>query len=179
VRTATLTVTLSRSSRATASFAAVCDANLTVVYRYLLQLVRHKELAEDLTAETFERALKSWSSFDAKRGTPGAWLVRIARNCAFDHSRAEGRRTRREQLVAVPEAVPAVEAVSGLSPRMHAAFDRLTAEQRELVALRVILEFDTADTAAVLGLSPSACTTALHRAMSKLRKELGDVRDVA
>lgn len=172
-------MTLPRSKLAVVPFASVCDAHLTVVYRYLLQLVRHRELAEDLTAETFERALKAWSSFDSRRGTPGAWLVRIARNCAFDHFRAEGRRTRREQLVATPEAIPAVDEVSGLSPRMRTALTRLSNEQRELIALRVILEFDTADAAAVLGISTSACTTALHRAMSTLRKEMANDTDVA
>ena len=55
---------------------------------------------------------------------------------------------------------------------MAAALAGLTPTEREVVALRVLLDLDGAEAAAVLGISPSACSTQLHRAMTKLRKEL-------
>ena len=177
--TATLALTLPHSTGSQPSFASACDAHLDGVYRYLLHMIRHPQLAEDLTAETFERALKSWASFDPRRGAASAWLVRIARNAALDHMRADGRRRRREALVAVPEAVPPTELTTGFSPDMRRAFERLTTSEREIIALRVILEFDTREAAAILNIKPSACTTALHRAMTKLREELSRDTHVA
>ena len=177
--TATFALVRPHSTDTHPSFASACDVHLDGVYRYLLYLVRHPQLAEDLTADTFERALKSWASFDPRRGGASAWLTRIARNAALDHMRADGRRRRREALAAVPEAVAPTEIPSGFSPDMRRAFERLTGSEREVIALRVILEFDTREAAAILDIKPSACTTALHRAMTKLREELTRDANVA
>ncbi len=45
--------------------------------------------AEDLTQATFERALRSWGSFDERRGSARTWLLAISRNLLIDHYRAE------------------------------------------------------------------------------------------
>src|SRR6059036_2790821 len=84
-----------RSARPT--FAAVAEAELDAVHRYLLFLTGNRAVAEDLAGETFEKAFRSWRRFDPRRGTPRAWLCRIARGVALDHFRAEERRRRRER----------------------------------------------------------------------------------
>ena len=68
------------------SFAAVVDANWTIVYRLLLSMTENTPDSEDLTQETFLRALRSWETF--KTGTnQQAWLSRIALNAFFDVQR--------------------------------------------------------------------------------------------
>src|SRR6266542_2507262 len=84
------------SSRAP-SFADAAERHLDDVYRYLLVLTRDASLAEDLAAETFERALRSWRRFDPARSSPRTWLCTIARSTALDHFRAERRRVRSEE----------------------------------------------------------------------------------
>ncbi|MDQ5821941.1 MAG: hypothetical protein M3540_10915, partial [Actinomycetota bacterium] len=63
-------------STARPEFAEVAEASLDSVFRYLLYLTRDRTVAEDLTGETFERALRSWRRYDPRRGEPIAWLCR-------------------------------------------------------------------------------------------------------
>ena len=160
------------SSRPT--FAQAAEANLDAVYRYLRQLTGNPHLAEDLTSETFERALRVWSRYDPARGPALPWLVTIARRIALDHFRSDTRRRGRESRAAAAEVDTSrsVDDHGDLPPNMAAALDTLTQAEREVVALRVLLDLDGAEAAAVLGITPSACSTQLHRAMTKLRKEL-------
>src|SRR6187431_3282294 len=82
------------------SFAAAAEAHLDDVFGYLLYLTRDRTLAEDLSGETFEKALRLWSRFDARRGSARTWLLNIARTTALDWFRADERRRRRERSVA-------------------------------------------------------------------------------
>ncbi len=156
------------------TFADAAEANLDPVYRYLRHFTGDAHLAEDLTSETFERALRAWSRYDPARGTVLPWLVTIARRIALDHFRSDVRRRAREvrAVAGDPEATPAPEAAEALPPPLATAMGTLTPIQREVVALRVLLDLDGAEAARVLGISPSACSTHLHRAMTKLRGEL-------
>jgi RNA polymerase sigma factor (sigma-70 family) len=65
------------------AFAILVQRYLQPIYRFLLRLVREKELAEDLSQETFVRAWKKFSTFDQTRSFK-AWLFAIARYAAFD-----------------------------------------------------------------------------------------------
>ena len=157
------------------SFARVAEENLDVVHRYLVHLVRDAHLAEDLTSATFERAMRDWRRFDPARGRVSVWLVEIARRVALDHFRREGRRRSREERYAAdrPSSAPAPDVPGGLSEDLRAALGRLTRGERELVALRVVLGLDAAETGRVTGTSASAVGTGLHRALTKLRQEVG------
>src|ERR1700747_2435295 len=78
-------------------FAEVVAEQLDAVYGYLVYLTGDRSAAEDLAAETFEKAFRSWRRFDPGRGAPRTWLCRIARSEAIDWFRAETRRRRREE----------------------------------------------------------------------------------
>src|SRR5688572_19308065 len=86
-----------RSVDATRSFASVAEELLDDVYGYLLYMTKNWALAEDLTNETFETALRRWKRFDPRRGTHRAWLLAIARSTALDWFRADSRRRKREE----------------------------------------------------------------------------------
>ena len=170
-------MTTSWSARAPAgsgrAFADVATEHLDDVYAYLLYMTGHRATAEDLTSETFERALRRWRRFDPRRGSARTWLCQIARTAALDHFRAEERRRRREQRVATDERVDAM-LVEGLSPQLDAALRRLSAGEREVLALRVVLELDAKSAARVLGISETACSTRMSRALQKLKEEMAD-----
>jgi RNA polymerase sigma-70 factor, ECF subfamily len=176
VSTAQALLTRAGGAAARPDFAVVAEAHLDAVHRYLAHLTGDRHLADDLASETFERALRAWRRFDPRRGPALVWLLRIARNAALDHIRGEGRRREREARYAAgrEDSAPAPEGPGGLSPAMRAALERLTPEEREVLALRVVLGLDGAEAAALTGSTPSAVATRLHRALTKLRREVSE-----
>ena len=62
--------------------------------------------------------------------------------------------------------------MEGLSPELEAALAALSAGEREVIALRILLELDGEETARVLGISPTAVSTRLSRALNKLEEKV-------
>jgi RNA polymerase sigma-70 factor (ECF subfamily) len=146
------------------------------VYAYVATMLRDRAAAEDVTAQAFERAYRRRRGFDARRGSPRAWLFGIARNAALDELR---HRRRGAELTAEPAdpATPAPEDEAELALRRAAvrgALAVLEPRDRELIALKFHAGLATAELAAVLGVSESNAGTRLHRAMQKLRKALDE-----
>jgi RNA polymerase sigma factor (sigma-70 family) len=158
----------------TPDFAAAAESNLDDVHAYLVYLTGDRHVAEELTAETFARALERWRRYDPRRGSPRTWLCQLARTTTLDHFRAEERRRRRERRFALAEVGESEGNVfgEGLSPALEGALARLSAAEREVVVLRVVLELDGEGAARVLGISTTACSTRLSRALAKLEKEV-------
>ena len=157
-------------------FAEVATASLDQVHRYVCHLVRDNALAEDLTAATFERALRKWSLFDPRRARPEVWLCSIARNLVHDHWRRERRRRRAQEVLeqrVLRHQPPPDEVAIGIGG-LAGAVDRLSAGEREVVGLRVLLDMTCEEAADLMGTTPTACSTSLHRALGKLREEVGD-----
>ena len=155
------------------SFASVAERHLDDVHAYLVYLTRDRGIAEDLTAETFERALRLWRRFDPRRGSARTWLCQLARTVALDYFRAEDRRRRREgAYVASDREQPEEGLFGGLSPELERALAALSAGEREVIALRVLLDLDGETAARVLGISVTACSTRLSRALKKLEERM-------
>jgi RNA polymerase sigma-70 factor (ECF subfamily) len=156
------------------SFTAVAEELLDDVYGYLLYLTKNWALAEDLTSETFETALRRWKRFDPRRGTHRAWLLAIARSTALDWFRADTRRRKREERAEAADPRRDREPAfgEGFSAELEEALRALSTGEREVVALRVVLELDGEATAALLGISPTAVSTRLHRALAKLEERM-------
>ena len=165
-------MTLDRPLAATAAprtFAQAADENLDAVYGYLLYLTRDHEAAEDLAGRPSRRRFASGLD-STRRGTARTWLLGIARTTALDRfapSRAvaAARRSRpsRRGRGAFPRRA--------LAAARGGDVDALGAE-REVVALRVVLELDSEATARVLGISPTAVSTRLSRALKRLEERV-------
>jgi RNA polymerase sigma factor (sigma-70 family) len=140
--------------------------------RAVLVSVGDHDMAQELVDEAFARARASWRKI-SRHPAPAAWVVRTALN----ENISRWRRRRRE--VAVPDLgtfadLPSADAGAGnaVDPRIMAALLRLPARQRQVVALRVFLDLDTARTAEVLDLAPSTVKAHLARALGALRDDL-------
>ena len=168
-----MTIDQRRTTRPPASVAEAAEAHLDDVLGYLLYLTRDRETAEDLASSTFEKALRLWDRFDPRRGSARTWLLGIARTTALDWFRAEARRRRREEAAALSERVDEAF-VEGLSPQLEAALAALSAGEREVLALRIVLELDGEATARVLGISPTAVSTRLSRALKRLEERVNE-----
>src|SRR6187397_1922240 len=121
-----MTLTARRDHAWTVSFATTAEEHLDDVYAYLVYLTRDRSLAEDLAADTFEKALRSWRRFDPRRASARTWLCQIARNVALDWFRSERRRRRREEAVAQPEGALELPEL-GLSAPLERALSTLSA----------------------------------------------------
>jgi len=172
VNAATQTIRLPRAGDRP-SFDAVVAEQLDSVYRYLVYLTGDREAAEDLAAETFEKAFRSWRRFDPRRAAPRTWLCSIARSVAVDWFRSETRRRRREEQFARDE--PTTEFGDGLPGPLEAALRELAPAEREVIALRILLDLDGPSAARVLGISATACSTRLSRALKRLEELTTDV----
>ena len=155
------------------SFAEIAEAHLDSVFRYLVFMTGDRSVAEDLTGETFEKAFRWWRRYDPRRASARTWLCRIARSAALDHFRAEERRRRREETYARGLAdVDDASFGDGLAPELEQALHALSPAEREVVALRVLLELDGPTAARVLQISETACSTRLSRALRKLEEAM-------
>lgn len=151
------------------------------VRRFVRGRVADRVLAEDLTSETFVRALRSINCFTWQGADFGAWLMVIARSVITDH--VKSARVRREWSVADMrdadrpdvhvEADPAQAAVDRITHQtLLAAVRRLPAAQRRCVALRYLLGLSIAETAALMGRTESAVKMLQRRAVQALRRLL-------
>jgi RNA polymerase sigma factor (sigma-70 family) len=152
----------------------VAEAHLDGVHRYLLLLTADSGLAEDLAAETFEKALRSWSRYDPRRASERTWLCRLARSVALDHFRSDARRRRREERFVQQRVSDEQEPLipGAFSAELDAALRTLSAAEREVLALRIVLDFDAEAAARVLGIGRAACSMRLARALRKLEERM-------
>ena len=141
------------------------------VFAYTATLLRDSAAAEDVTAQAFERAYKRRSRFDARRGSPRAWLFGIARNAALDELRSRKRAASAEMPPPAPQPAPDEAAeLAAERDAVRRALGTLPAKDRELIALKYHADLSNAEIAEVLGVSASNAGTLLHRAMTKLRE---------
>ncbi|MBB3090929.1 SigE family RNA polymerase sigma factor [Nocardioides albus] len=121
--------------------------------------------AEDAVSEAFARAWAQWRTVRNAR-SPAAWVVRTAINADISWWRKRRRET------GPPEDVRSEHLDLDGRRDLIAAVRRLPKRQREVVALRYILDLDTATTSAVLEISPGTVSAHLHHALATLRADL-------
>jgi RNA polymerase sigma-70 factor, ECF subfamily len=126
--------------------------------------------AEDVTSETFARAVRYRASYDAHKGEPLSWLIGIAARCVDD-----AMASRRPQLEETAPAGGDFEQRTIEVLTLRTAIRRLPERDRELIALRYGADLPIREIAALLDLEPNAAGVALHRALSRLRDLLEPV----
>jgi RNA polymerase sigma-70 factor (ECF subfamily) len=155
---------------------------VNVVYRYVLLRVGDRCVAEDLTSETFLRALRRISSVSYRGRDIGAWFVTIARNLVLDY--VKSGRYRLEVASAEPREPPQ----SGHTPEtamltgqtndeLMRCIRALGPDQRECVTLRFLSGLSVAEAAEVMGRGEGAIKALQHRAVRRLAQLLpADIR---
>lgn len=159
------------------AFAALYDRYHRQVFAFVQHRVRNTALAEDVTSETFLRALRGIGTFSCRGGAFGAWLTVIARNIVIDHYKSGPARR---------EVFPG-EVVHGdlheraaedrvIEAHTHAALwaavGRLSSLQQECVTLRFRRGMSVAETARIMGKREGAVKTLTHRAVRSLARSL-------
>ncbi|MBJ7348961.1 MAG: sigma-70 family RNA polymerase sigma factor, partial [Thermoleophilaceae bacterium] len=126
--------------------------------------------AEDVLAQTVERAYRKRGRFNAQRGSARAWLFGIGRNAALD----ELRRRKRSAVLGLTPEDAAHDPTDQSLARMQVmeALTQLGPRQRELVALKFFGGLENRAIAEVLGISTSNAGTQLHRAITSMREAM-------
>jgi RNA polymerase sigma-70 factor (ECF subfamily) len=139
------------------------------VYGYVLAIVRDEHDAEDITSEVFSRLPRALTRYQSGATPFAAWLLRVARNAALDHLRAQ-RSVPRAEVHAVTEAAepPGRERLADL----RAALAGLPADQRQVMLMRLVAGMTPGEVAEELGRSVDAIHALQHRARRRLRREL-------
>jgi RNA polymerase sigma-70 factor (ECF subfamily) len=165
------------------AFGRIYDRYMDTVFRFIYFRVGSRPLAEDLTADTFLRALKRIGSFTWQGRDLGAWLVTIARNLVADHFKSGRYRlevTTGDVLDADtaergPEGSPELAVVDHITNvALLAAVKQLNPEQQECIVLRFLQGFSVAETAQAMGKNEGAIKALQYRAVRALHRLLPD-----
>lgn len=153
-------------------FEQVYRAYFGDVYRFLCMLSRDPALAEELTSETFFRAMDGLENF---RGSceVRVWLCQIAKNCYYSHLRSHSRLT---DLSSVPPAsVPGPEEAlldRETAVELRRLLQALPEPYREVFALRVFGELSFAQIGGLFSKSENWACVTYHRARKKIMGQM-------
>jgi len=153
------------------AFGSLYDRHVDRVYRYAFFRVRSVEEAQDVTGETFHRALLAMPRFEPRRPFL-AFLYRIARNVIVDHARRERPRASFEDALEHSSDAPAPDDVAAAADealRLRSAIRRLTPLQQDIIVMRFIEGLSYEEVAAATG-KPAATIRGIQmRALAALR----------
>lgn len=168
------------------AFGRLYDQYRDVVFRFVLCRVADRQLAEDITGETFLRALRTIKSITYQGKDIGCWFIAISRNLVLDHVKSS--RYRMEVTVAnMPDpdtggtgawsdeqrtAAHAVEnlMVADLRAHLDQVLSQLTADQEECLRLRFVQGATVREAADAMGRNDGAVKAVQHRAVRRARE---------
>ena len=145
------------------------------VLAYLRFRVGSSEVAEDLVSQVFERALTHLADLQSP-GAVGAWLFRIARNCASDYFRRQRPAASLDTLVdsCHPRECSPEETLVAQEERMNllSQLNRLSEREREVIGLKFVACLQNREIARVLNMPEGTVGSLLHRTLARLRDAL-------
>jgi len=173
------------TSAAVGDAALLYEEHVDAIHTYVARRIG-RDLAADVTAETFRIAIDQRHSFDPARGSARAWLFGIATNLIRRHWRTEERRLR-----AMARSVPlgdqsgdqTGDSIDRVAERVDAGSDAravlaavaaLESADRELLVLIVWEELRHDEVALVLGIPTGTVRSRLHRIRRQLRKSMSE-----
>ncbi|MDN5919653.1 MAG: sigma-70 family RNA polymerase sigma factor [Pseudonocardia sp.] len=148
-----------------------------VVFRYVLFRMGDRSFAEDITQETFVRALRRIGSVSYQGRDIGAWFVTIARNLIFDYVKSSRYRleSTTSEIVELSPATGGPEQQvldNATNSELLASIDKLNPDQRECIQLRFLRGLSVAETAELMDRNEGAVKALQHRAVRRLAQLL-------
>jgi RNA polymerase sigma-70 factor (ECF subfamily) len=159
------------------AFSELFDRYYDVVFRYVLFRMNDRTLAEDITQETFLRALRRITSVTYQGRDIGAWFVTIARNLIFDHVKSSRYRlesTTSDIVELSPSTHGPEQQVLDLATNeeLLRCVRKLNADQQECISLRFLQGLSVAETAKIMDRNEGAVKALQHRAVRRLAQLL-------
>jgi RNA polymerase sigma-70 factor (ECF subfamily) len=149
-------------------------AYVSRIYAYLYRRTLHREVAEDLTSQTFIKALEGIGGYAPRKGPFAAWLYTIARNALTDHFRSRRETVDIENVWDLSSDADVQSDVGNRLEyeKLREALQNLDAHKREIVMLRLWDGLSYKEIAALTGKTETNCKVIFSRTLDSLRKEL-------
>ncbi len=167
-----------------ASLATLYDRTSPQVYGLVLKILDNREAAEEVTLDVYTQVWRQAYTYDETRGTPGSWLMTLARTRAIDRYRAgSSERGRIESLdtieLFVSEGETPEQALEGQERRQYVqqALALLTAEQQKVIALAYFYGLSQSEISDKLNVPLGTVKTRMRLGMMKLREVLAPYQE--
>lgn len=162
------------------NFEALFNDLYPKLYGYIRAQVNPRETAEDITATTFERAVKHRHTFNPQKGAIDSWLFKIARNLIIDHYSAHRRQPAQTQLEAAgplaAEHLSPEQALLQQERRLQLlkSLEILPERDREIIHLRFFGKLTNRKIAEVMDLNEKTVSVIIYRTLKKLKSRLSE-----
>jgi len=154
------------------SFELIYEQYYDKVFNFIYMRILNREDAEDITEDTFIKAMTAFGNYDPEKSSYITWLCTIARNCMVDHI----RKSHRDKIVPFDETYEAGEIDSEIEKltddterQVYDIMSHLKQDERELLSMRYKLNMDYNQIAAVTGISSKAAAKRVERILKKCR----------
>lgn len=156
--------------------AKLFDEHAQPLFGFLAYRTGDRALAEDLVADTFERALRGRRRFDRRRASEKTWLYAIALNCLRDHERRQGAEQRAYQRHGAEQEGAVDGSLDGVADRdvVMRAVAALPAAERIAIALRFGAGLTNPEIAKVCRERLTTVEGRVYRALRRMREQLGE-----
>lgn len=156
------------------AFTDLYDQYVDPIYRFIFYKTHHRETTEDLTSQTFMKAMDKIGGFNPDKASFKTWLYTIARNTVIDHYRTVKESSPIEDAWDIgvhPDMDAETDAILELE-KIKNAMQKLNPEQREVVMLRVWSDKSFREIAEITGKTEAACKMSFKRTVEKLGKNI-------
>lgn len=156
------------------AFGELYEQYVRKIYDFIYYKTHHKETAEDLTSQTFFKALEKISTFKADRGSFNTWIYQIARNTVTDHYRQSKNNLNIDDIWDLhnDEDVERDTDTRLQLEKVHQHLQKLKPEHREILLLRLWNDLSFKEIGEIVGKSEANCKMIVHRALGKLQTDL-------
>lgn len=161
------------ASASDADFKEMYQQELPRIFNFFRYQFGDDAIAEDLTADTFEKAWRNRARYQRDLSAFSTWLFTIARRIAVDHYRKQRPTATLEQIAELPSEDQTEDAAQQREDiaRLSILLSRLAERERELVALKYGAGLTNRAIASLTGMTESNVGVILHRAVQFLRSE--------
>jgi RNA polymerase sigma factor (sigma-70 family) len=156
------------------SFERLYAEHAQALFGFLSYRTGDRALAEDLLADTFERALQARLRFDPRKASEKTWLYAIALNCLRDHARRRSSEGRALERIASGSGLGSSEEIEAVADRdlISRNLAALSEEEREAIALRFGADLTVPEIAKLTGERLTTVEGRVYRALRKLREAI-------
>jgi len=157
-----------------AAFGELYDAYIKKIYDFVYYKTLHKETAEDLVSLIFTKAMEKIGTYRGEQGAFSSWLYRIARNTVIDHYRTHKKEKNVDDVwdLSGDDDIERDTDARAQLTKVEAYLQTLSAEQRDIIIMRLWQGMSHAEIADALGKQEGAIKVAYSRAMKELRKNV-------